>query len=242
MAEYLIQKETLTDIADKIRILSGEEETMTPAMMGTELDEANAEILLQAEIIDEILALFEEPELYPEGAFRVVTQLTAGKSYVLAFSYNGQTYYLTDTAFNDWTVQAATLNVQNQTGYSTFSGSPTRFVAASSGDGFTLTATAGSLTGNASSSGTDLKVDSNAGTVFTVDTSENGGFSGDVYIPKTDSRAVWLRANLNSQNCCLKYESGNNSIGIDYAGRDATYSTGFVPFLLYELCEGEEMI
>lgn len=274
--DMFIKNTTLINLADKIRILSGEENAMTPAEMGTELDEASAEVVIQTELIeqlmdaldgkavpddgaggsadeselirqseimDEILALLAEknPELYPDGAFRVVTALTAGKTYVLAFSYEGVLRYLTDTAFNDWTVQAADLSVQDNGSYVTFSGTPTRFTAAASDSGFTFTATAGSLTGNASSGGTDLKVDSNAGTVFTVDTSETGGFDSGVYIPKADARAVWLRADLNSQNCCLKYESANISVGIDYAGRDATYSTGFVPFLLYELCEREAM-
>ncbi len=210
-----------------------------PASGGTD----DAEIQVQAELIDDIWAalMAYDPEVYPDGAFRIVSALTAGKSYVLAFSYEGNLRYLTDTAFNDWTVQAATLGVQDQGEYSLFTGNPTRFIAAASGNGFTLTASAGSLTGSAASYGTDLKVNTDAGTVFTVDTSATGGFDSGVYIPKADARAVWLRAYLGEQNCCLKYESANNSIGIDYAGRDATYSVGFLPFVLYELCEGEEM-
>lgn len=201
------------------------------------------EILLQAEIIDDIWAELtaKYPDNYPDGAFRVVRALTAGKAYVLGFSYGGTRYYLTDQAFNDWTVKAANLTVQDQTGYVFLPGSPTRFTAAASGSGFTLTAGAGSLTGSAASYGTDLKVNTDAGTVFTVDTSEDGGFSSGTYEPKADSRAIWLRAYLGEQNCCLKFESGNVSVGIDYAGRDATYSTGFIPFVLYEYCGGEAM-
>lgn len=41
MAEYLIQGETLTSLGDKIRVLSGTEETMTPAEMQSELDTFN---------------------------------------------------------------------------------------------------------------------------------------------------------------------------------------------------------
>lgn len=203
----------------------------------------DAEVQVQAELIDDIWAalMAYDPEVYPNGAFRVVSALTAGKSYVLAFSYEGNLRYLTDTAFNDWTVKAADLSVQDQGEYSLFTGNPTRFTAAASGNGFTLTASAGSLTGSAASYGTDLKVNTDAGTVFTVDTSATGGFDSGVYIPKADARAVWIRAYLGEQNCCLKYESANNSVGIDYAGRDATYSVGFLPFILYELCEGEEM-
>lgn len=80
---------------------------------GTTIDES--ELVRQSEIMDEILALLtaKKPELYPEGAFRVVRALTAGRQYVLGFSYGGTSYYLTDTAFNDWTVQAANLTVQD---------------------------------------------------------------------------------------------------------------------------------
>ncbi len=38
MAEYLIQGETLTNLGDKIRVLSGTEDAMTPAQMANELD------------------------------------------------------------------------------------------------------------------------------------------------------------------------------------------------------------
>ena len=216
----------------------------------TVIDEA--EILLQAEIIDDILFILtgespdepeipEEPELYPDGAFRVVRALTAEKTYVLGFSYEGNVRYMTDAAFNDWTISAADLTVQDQGGYVFLTNNPVRYTAAASGNGFTLATGAGSLTGAAASYGTDLKINSDAGTVFTIDTSTNGGFSSGTYIPKADERAVWIRAYLGDQNCCLKYESGNNSIGIDYAGRDATYSTGFIPFVLYEYCGGEAM-
>lgn len=41
MAEYLIQGETLSALGDKIRVLSGTEETMTPAEMQNELDTFN---------------------------------------------------------------------------------------------------------------------------------------------------------------------------------------------------------
>ena len=221
----------------------------------SEINRISSSVNVQAVIIDEILALLTggevpdvpdvppvTPEYYPDGAARVVSSFTDGKSYVLAFSYEGKLRYLTDTAFNDWTVSAADLTVQDQGSYTLVSGNPTRYTAAASGDGYTLTAPAGSITGSAASYGTDVKVNSDPGTVFTVDTSATGGFESGTYVPKSDTRAVWLRAYLGEQNCCLKYESANNSIGIDYAGRDATYSTGFLPFLLYEICEGEEMV
>lgn len=53
--DYLIKNGTLIDIADKIRILSGEEETLSPAEMGTELDEANQEVSVQSDLIDQLI-------------------------------------------------------------------------------------------------------------------------------------------------------------------------------------------
>ena len=44
MAEYLIQDSTLINLADKIRVLSGEEGTMTPAEMGNTVDTFNTEL------------------------------------------------------------------------------------------------------------------------------------------------------------------------------------------------------
>lgn len=56
MAEYLIQDETLTGIGDKIRVLSGTEDTMTPVEMQTSVDEANTEVTTQSDIIAQISA------------------------------------------------------------------------------------------------------------------------------------------------------------------------------------------
>ena len=55
MTEYLIQKETLTDIADKIRVLNGTEETLSPAEMEIKLTHANQEIDFQNDLIDQML-------------------------------------------------------------------------------------------------------------------------------------------------------------------------------------------
>lgn len=59
MAEYLIQEETLTNLGDKIRILSGTEDTMTPAEMNTNLTEANTEVSTQADLIAQIATTLE---------------------------------------------------------------------------------------------------------------------------------------------------------------------------------------
>lgn len=52
--DYLIKSGTLIDLADKIRILSGTEDSMTPATMDTKLDSANAEVDIQTNLIDQI--------------------------------------------------------------------------------------------------------------------------------------------------------------------------------------------
>lgn len=63
MAEYLIQEETLNGLADKIRILSGTEETMSPAEMNDELNtfnnDMNVVISEQDNLIAQIAAALE---------------------------------------------------------------------------------------------------------------------------------------------------------------------------------------
>ena len=68
MAEYLIQDTTLTGIADKIRVLSGTEETLTPAEMNSNLNTFNNELsainVEQDGLIEQLKNLFgaEFPE------------------------------------------------------------------------------------------------------------------------------------------------------------------------------------
>lgn len=59
MAEYLIQEETLTSMADKIRILNGVEDEMTPAEMDGQLGEANDEVGSQTDLIAQIASALE---------------------------------------------------------------------------------------------------------------------------------------------------------------------------------------
>lgn len=56
MAEYLIQEETLTGIADKIRILSGTEGAMTTAEMQSELETFNADMGTVVTAQDDLIA------------------------------------------------------------------------------------------------------------------------------------------------------------------------------------------
>lgn len=68
MAEYLIQDTTLTNIADEIRILYGTEDTMTPAVMTSNLNTFNTELgainVEQDGLIEQLKNLFgaEFPE------------------------------------------------------------------------------------------------------------------------------------------------------------------------------------
>jgi hypothetical protein len=57
MAEYLIQSEDLTSIADKIRVLSGTEDDMSLGTMETKLDEANVDVNTEADLISQIMVV-----------------------------------------------------------------------------------------------------------------------------------------------------------------------------------------
>ena len=169
---------------------------------------------------------------YPEGAFIPVTNFTAGKTYALVAKISGTYRYINTTAFNNYTMNATEVAVTEGKGYVTFGSEPALFTATASGDGFTLSNGSNFLHGT-SSGGTALRVGTTSA-VWTVDTSETGGFSSDKYLPKEDSSAVWLKNTTGGYDWSIKYESGNASFGYDRDGRDGTYSTGFVSFILYE--------
>lgn len=59
MAEYLIQGETLTNMADEIRTLSGTTGTMNPNEMTEHVADANAEITSQDALLDQAIAALE---------------------------------------------------------------------------------------------------------------------------------------------------------------------------------------
>lgn len=63
MAEYLIQDTTLTNLGDKIRVLSGTEDAMTPAAMASNVDEANTEVDTQADLIAQIMEILNNKYL-----------------------------------------------------------------------------------------------------------------------------------------------------------------------------------
>ena len=54
MAEYIIQSETLTNIADPVRSLVSGEGELTPDQMAEQLNEANSIVFAQAELIEQI--------------------------------------------------------------------------------------------------------------------------------------------------------------------------------------------
>lgn len=59
MNEYLIKGETLTDIADEVRELSGVTNGLTPSIITTNLNEVNSEVASQTELIEQIATALE---------------------------------------------------------------------------------------------------------------------------------------------------------------------------------------
>lgn len=208
------------------------------ALGSGEMGDISDVVFITVEDIDEICnPQPDEPEepVYPPNTFQKVRAFQDGKEYILLFGYNGGYYCLSNEAFNDWTVKAAAVSdVTSTDAQITFTTVPVLFTARASGSGFTLHNGSNNIYGEAASHGTALRVNTEPGTVFTVDTSATGGFDSDEYIAKVDDQAVWLRSSFEAGNTCLKFESANTSIGIDYKDRDATYSTGFLSFVLYE--------
>ena len=173
----------------------------------------------------------------PEGAFVPATKFTDGRTYALVAKIDGVYRYINTTTYNDWTMNATEVAVTEKSGYVLFGSEPALFTAKASGDGFTLANGSNFLYGT-SSGGTALRVGTTSA-VWKVDTSETGGFASGKYLPKEVSSSVWLKNTANNYDWCIKYESGNKSFGYDRAGRDNTYSTGFVSFILYEKWEGQ---
>lgn len=202
-----------------------------------EFDESQIDniVFITVEDIDEICnPQPDEPDV-PANTFQKVRSFQDGKEYILLFGYNGAYYYLSNEAFNDWTVLAkVTSEVTSTDAQITFTTVPTLFTARASGEGFTLHNGDNNVYAYAQSNGTGLRISTETAAVFTVDTSEMGGFDSDEIIAKVDDDAIWLRSAFEAGNACLKFESANTSVGIDYKDRDATYSTGFLSFVLYE--------
>ena len=66
MNEYLIQRETLTGLADEIRVLSGTTAEMSTDAMTNSVSDANTEVNFQTAQIAEISALLEGKSVTPQ--------------------------------------------------------------------------------------------------------------------------------------------------------------------------------
>lgn len=175
--------------------------------------------------------------VYPEGAFAPVTSFTDGKQYALVAVIDGVRRYINTTTYNDYTMNATEISIAEDAGdYVIFGATPALFTAVASGDGFLLQNGSNYLHGT-SSGGTTLRVGTTQ-MVWTVDTSATGGFSDGKYYAKEDPNAVWLMNADGGYSWSIKYETAG-SFGYDRDGRDGTYSTGFVSFILYEYVAGE---
>ena len=175
--------------------------------------------------------------VYPDGAFIPVSNFTDGKQYALVAVIDGVRRYINTTEYNNYTMNATQTTIAEAVDdYVIFSATPTLFTAVASGDGFLLQNGTNYLHGN-SSGGTALRVGTTQ-TVWTVDDSATAGFSEGKYYAKEDTNAVWLMNVSGGYNWSIKYETAG-SFGYDRDGRDNTYSTGFVSFVLYEYVAGE---
>ena len=175
--------------------------------------------------------------IYPDGAFAPVTNFTDGKQYALVALINGNYRYINTTTYNNYTMNATATTIAEDAGnYVIFSSTPVMFTAVASGDGFLLKNGSNYLHGT-TSSGTALRVGTTQA-VWKVDTSETGGFSSEKYLTKENPNAVWLFNNSGGYDWSIKYETAG-SFGYDRSGRDNTYSTGFVSFILFEYVAGE---
>lgn len=177
--------------------------------------------------------------VYPDGAFVPVTTFTDGKQYAIVAIINGAYRYINTTTYNNYTMNATQTSIAESNGnYVIFGSTPALFTAVASGNGFLLQNGTNYLHGT-TSSGTALRFGITQA-VWTVDTSETGGFSSGKYYAKEDPNSVWLFNTSGNYNWSIKYETAG-SFGYDRNGRDNTYSTGFVSFVLYEYVAGESM-
>ena len=76
MSEYLVQRQSLENIADEIRVLSGTTEPLGLTEMATNVNDANDEVAAQATTIEEIMKLLEGKAV-PGGGEDVTAEVTA---------------------------------------------------------------------------------------------------------------------------------------------------------------------
>ena len=178
--------------------------------------------------------------VFPDGAFAPVAEFTDGKQYAIVAVIDGVRRYINTTTYNNYTMNATTVTIAEDTeDYVIFSSTPALFTAVASGNGFLLKNGNNYLHGT-TSNGTALRVGTTQA-VWTVDTSATGGFADGKYHAKEDPNAVWLKNTNGGYDWSIKFETAG-SFGYERSGRDNTYSTGFVSFVLYEYVAGEGTI
>lgn len=96
MNEYLVQRQSLENIADEIRVLSGTTEPLGLDEMKTNVNTANTEVAAQATQIEEIMGLLDGKSVSGGGA-------NIDTCSVRVYSTDGQTclYNVQYTAFED---------------------------------------------------------------------------------------------------------------------------------------------
>lgn len=176
---------------------------------------------------------------FPDGAFTPVTNFTNGKQYALVALIDGAYRYINTTTYNNYTMNATTTTISTATDdYVIFSTTPVMFTAVASGSGFLLKNGDNYLHGT-TNNGTALRVGTTQA-VWTIDTSATAGFADGKYYAKEDPNQVWLKNTNGGYDWYIKYETAG-SFGYDRVGRDNTYSTGFVSFILLENTAGTEI-
>ena len=201
--------------------------------LGKELIDANGAIVTGTAVIPGGVTYF------PDGAFIPVTNFTDGKQYALVALIDGTYRYINTTTYNDYTMNATTATISTPTDdYMIFGDMPVMFTAVASGNGFLLKNGDNYLHGT-TNGGTALRVGTTQA-VWTIDTSATAGLADGKYYVKEDPNQVWLKSNDGSYDWFIKYETAG-SFGYDRVGRDDTWSTGFVSFILLENVSGTEM-
>ena len=119
MADYLIKGETLTNIADEVRELSGTTIPKTTSSMLSDINAANTEISSQSNIIDQILSAVDELPEAGSGSETVVetcnvtidaTRLPDGEYLMLWFT-DGDLQSVQGGVDNTYSPEETTLSV-----------------------------------------------------------------------------------------------------------------------------------
>lgn len=88
MAEYIVQGESLTAIADEVRILSGTTGAMGLSAMATNVEDANSEIDSQVELLAQAVAALEGKASGGVGNNNIVGEWTPLSSLPVTYGYD----------------------------------------------------------------------------------------------------------------------------------------------------------